>query len=295
MQGRIVKLVPRMFFVQTKDVLYKCKARGKMRLNGAKPLVGDLVEIEKDPIEDDVAQIKKIINRQNSLKRPEIANIDNLIITFAIDMPRPNLELLDWLLVGAEKEGITPVICFNKSDLDKNNLIEKIKDIYSRTTYEIVFISAIDGNEKDNKKIKSLLSKGVNVFSGPSGTGKSTLINLLKPSANMETGEISDKLKRGKHTTRHSELIYLGNEIFLCDTPGFTSYENSMTEVSAIQNYFPEIKKHANNCRFRDCLHINEPDCTVIEALENKKISKERYNSYKTFVNEAKINYKNRY
>ncbi len=295
MIGRVVKLLPRMYFVQVGDKLYKCKSKGKMRLAKEKALVGDLVEIEEDPLEDDAALIKKVINRKNSLKRPEIANIDNLIITFAMDKPAPNLELLDRLLIQAEKRGVQSVICFNKTDLDSNDIIEEIKTIYSKTSYPFIFISAESSGEDTKKDIFSLLDEGVNVFAGPSGVGKSTMINLLKPEAMMETGEISQKLKRGRHTTRHSELIHLGEGIFLCDTPGFTSYDNENVEPILLQRYMPEIYEHASYCKFRDCKHVNEPECKVIEAVEEGVIAENRYKSYKLFLEEAINTYKNRY
>ncbi len=295
MQGRVVKLVPRMYFVQVENTLYKCKAKGKMRLDKKKTLVGDLVEIEPDPIEDDVALITNIINRKNSLKRPEIANIDNLIISFAMDKPAPNLELLDRLLIQAEKRNVKAVICFNKTDLDSEKIMDKIRKIYSKTPYEVIFISAESQGEDSKNEVFSLLDKGVNVFAGPSGVGKSTMINLLMPEAKMATGEISEKLKRGKHTTRHSELIYLGDGIFLCDTPGFTGYENEDVEPILLQNYMPEIAEYADYCKFRDCRHLNEPECKVLEALHDDKIAKERYHSYKVFLQEAINSKKNRY
>ncbi len=295
MLGRVVKLVPRMYYVQVGDKIYKSKAKGKMRLEKQKALVGDLVEIEPDPIEDDVAQIKRIINRRNSLKRPEIANIDNLIISFAIDKPKANLELLDRLLIQAEKRKVKSVICFNKVDLGDVNIIGEIKQKYSKTPYSVIFISAEKGNNESKKEIYSLLDAGVNVFAGPSGVGKSTMINLLMPEAKMETGEISEKLKRGKHTTRHSELVYLGNDIFLCDTPGFTGYENESVEPILLQNYMPEIAEYSDYCKFRDCKHINEPECRVTKAVEDGDISKERYHSYKVFLEESIQSKKNRY
>ncbi len=295
MRGRVIKLVPRMYFVQVEDKLYKCKAKGKMRLDKKKALVGDLVEIEQDPIEEDVALITNIINRKNSLKRPEIANIDNLIISFAMDKPAPNLELLDRLLIQAEKRNVKSVICFNKIDLDSEKIIDKVREIYAKTPYDVIFISAETNGADGKKEVFALLDKGVNVFAGPSGVGKSTMINLLMPEAKMETGEISEKLKRGKHTTRHSELIYLGDDIFLCDTPGFTGYEHEDVEPILLQNYMPEIAKYADYCKFRDCRHLNEPECQVVEALKAGKIAKERYHSYKVFLQEAINSKKNRY
>ncbi len=295
MIGRVVKLLPRMYFVQVEDKMYKCKSKGKMRLAKEKALVGDLVEIEVDPIEDDAALIKRVINRRNSLKRPEIANIDNLIISFAMDKPAPNLELLDRLLIQAEKRGVHSVICFNKTDLDEDKAIDEIKQIYSKTTYPFIFISAESKSEETKECIFSLLNEGVNVFAGPSGVGKSTMINLLKPEAEMETGEISEKLKRGKHTTRHSELIHLGKGIFLCDTPGFTSYDSENVEPIHLQKYMPEIWERAPYCKFRDCMHLNEPECMVIEAVKEGMIAENRYKSYKLVLQEAINTYKNRY
>ncbi len=295
MRGRVVKLVPRMYYVQVEDKLYKCKAKGKMRLDKKKALVGDLVEIEQDPIEDDVALITNIVNRKNSLKRPEIANIDNLIISFAMAKPAPNLELLDRLLIQAEKRNVKSVICFNKIDLDSEQIIDKVQEIYAKTPYQVIFISAESSKIDGKKEVFKLLDKGVNVFAGPSGVGKSTMINLLKPEAKMATGQISDKLKRGRHTTRHSELIYLGEEIFLCDTPGFTGYENEDVEPILLQNYMPDIAEYADFCKFRDCKHLNEPDCKVLAALAEGKIAEERYKSYKVFLKEAIASKKNRY
>ncbi|MDO4772622.1 MAG: ribosome small subunit-dependent GTPase A [Bacillota bacterium] len=295
MIGRVVKLVPRMHYVQVGTVLYKCKAKGKMRLDRQKALVGDMVEIEQDPLEDDVAQIKAVCERKNSLRRPEIANIDKLIITFAMEMPAPNLELLDRLLIQAEKRNVRPGICFNKIDLDAKQVIENVKRIYSKTPYDLIFVSAEEPDEGTLATLKSVLDPGVNVFAGPSGVGKSTIINLLNPEAKMETGEVSEKLKRGKHTTRHSELIYLGDEIFLCDTPGFTGYENEDVDPISLQTYMPDILAFSDECKFRDCKHIGEPDCAVRDAVEEGRIAKERYHSYTVFLAEAIESKKKRY
>ncbi len=283
MKGRIFKLITREFFVDTGDKIYRAKSRGRLRKAEVKPIVGDIVDIDIDPEDNDFAYISNVHKRENKLKRPEVSNVTLMIITFAIKEPSPDLRLLDSLIVACEMRGICPLICFTKTDLDVDgSMMDMLASRFSKTPYKVLFTRCDDF---DVNILKNELLEGVNVFSGPSGVGKSTLINMLKPEANMETSEISRKLMRGRHTTRHSELFSLGNDVFVCDTPGFTNYEIDDVEYRDFQEYMPDIYVHAGNCRFRDCVHVAEPDCSVREALEQGEIDRDRYDYYSYMVN----------
>lgn len=289
MIGLITKLITRMYYVDVEGSLYKCSTKGKLRKDSIKPLVGDKVKIELDPHTEDEAIISEVIKRKNDLKRPKIANVDNVVFVCSAKEPETNFELLDRLLLECERKNISALICINKIDLDKDAVLEsEFKKRFNSTPYKLVCTSLLSPESIEN--LRKNLSKGVNVFAGASGVGKSTLINALSPSAAMETGVISQKLLRGKHTTRHSELLYLGENVYLCDTPGFSGYESDNIMPEEIQNFMPEIKKHSYECKFSDCIHIREPDCGVLFAIEKGLISNERYESYLSFVNEAREN-----
>ncbi len=293
MLGLITKLIPRMYYVDVNGKTFKCSTKGKLRNIDVRPLVGDFVEIEPDPLNEEFAIIKSVLNRKNELKRPTIANVACAVLVLAVMEPKPNFELLDRLLIQCERRNIAPLICINKIDLDAHGeLKRKIEERFSYVNYDVVYVSSFDWQSIES--LRNSLKNGVNVFAGPSGVGKSTLINHLNPSAQMETGNISEKLKRGKHTTRHSELLNLGKDIYLCDTPGFSGYESDYLKPQEIQEFMPDIKRNAYDCRFSDCMHIAEPDCAVRIELENARISRSRYQSYVNFVNEAKTRENNR-
>ena len=285
--GKIVKGIAGFYYVHNKDRgLYECKAKGIFRNKKIKPLVGDLVEI--DIIDEDTKKgnIISILERKNELIRPAVANIDQAILIFAAAKPSPNLNLLDRFLVMMEMHNVETVICFNKQDIVSEEEINRLKEIYESTGYKVIFISAL--HEEGIEKIRELMENKTTVFAGPSGVGKSTLINAIKPEANMETGKISEKIERGKHTTRHSELFHVSGDTYMMDTPGFTSLSIEKCEKEELKDYFVEFLDYEEYCRFQGCVHINEPGCSVKEALLDGKISEVRYENYKQIYNELK-------
>ncbi len=287
MTGRIVKLVPREFLVESAGKYYRSKSRGKLRKNDVKPIVGDIVDIDIDPENDEFAYIAKVHPRKNSLKRPAVANVTMLVVTFALKQPNPDIKLLDSLLIACEVRGIKPLICFNKADVvGSDEIANNMLARFSNTGYKILITG--DDRRKNISDLIDNLSVGVNVFAGPSGVGKSTIINIVKPDANMETSAISEKLMRGKHTTRHSELFMVRDGIFVCDTPGFSNYQLDDLDVTKLLDYMPDLKPYSYDCKFRDCLHTVEPGCSIIKALDEKEINSERYQFYKTAVNDIK-------
>ena len=279
MTGRILKGIGGFYYVDTGDVTYACKAKGIFRNTGQKPLVGDYVTIEITHEKDKEGNITSIINRKNSLIRPEAANVDQALVIFAVKNPDLNEGLLNRFLVTMEKEGVPVIICFNKTDLADDAEKERLKDIYQKSaSYELCFTVAKEGKNID--QLKALLKGKTSIVAGPSGVGKSTMINRLIGFDHMETGDLSKKIARGKNTTRHSELLSLDEDTFIMDTPGFSSVDISDILPEDLGGYFPEIDKNKQKCRFAKCVHIHEPDCGVKEALLNGEFAKERYDEY---------------
>ena len=290
MKGTIVKGIAGFYYVKHENEVYQCKARGVFKNDGIKPMVGDFATFEEGEGAEDDGWITEIHERKNEFIRPPIANVDCFVIVMAAARPKPNLAVMDKFLVMAEKSNTDIVLCVNKTDLAKKKTIEQLKDIYGRV-YPMVFISA--GTGEGLEELRSLL-KGKHVaLAGPSGVGKSTILNCLIPGADAETGTISHKSKRGRHTTRHSELFDLGDGTMLFDTPGFTSFDILEADEDELQHLYPEIAPYAGKCRYDNCRHIKEPECAVREAVESGEISQERYDSYKTQLEE--IQKKDRY
>ena len=286
MQGKIIKGIAGFYYVDSKEGIFECKAKGIFRNKDIKPLVGDNVEFEITHEEDKEGNITEILERENELIRPAVANIDQAMIVFALKAPNPNLNLLDKFLVVMEYQNIETVICFNKTDIGDAKLADTLAHIYRNAGYKVIFTSATE-NEGVEEVKKALKGKST-VFAGPSGVGKSSMLNAIKQDAVMETGEISEKIGRGKHTTRHSEIFKTDEDTYVFDTPGFGSlFIPGMTKES-LEDCFPEFSLYTNECRFIGCAHIGEPDCTVKEALAEGKISDSRYESYKTFYEELK-------
>ena len=290
MKGTIVKGIAGFYYVKHENEVYQCKARGVFKNDGIKPMVGDFATFEEGEGAEDDGWITEIHERKNEFIRPPIANVDCFVIVMAAAQPKPNLAVMDKFLVMAEKSNTDIVLCVNKTDLAKKKTIEQLKDIYGRV-YPMVFISA--GTGEGLEELRSLL-KGKHVaLAGPSGVGKSTILNCLIPGADAETGTISHKSKRGRHTTRHSELFDLGDGTMLFDTPGFTSFDILEADEDELQHLYPEIAPYAGKCRYDNCRHIKEPECAVREAVESGEISQERYDSYKAQLEE--IQKKDRY
>ncbi|MBS4539742.1 ribosome small subunit-dependent GTPase A [Clostridium sp. D2Q-11] len=285
LEGIIIKGIGGLYYVKTDKGLYECKARGLFRKDKIKPLVGDKVLIELNDI-DDMGYIMEIKERDTVLIRPPVANVNQVIIVFALKDPSPNLWLLDRFLILAEKENLDAVICFNKIDLLEKDELEKINNIYNNSGYEIINTST--KQEEGIEELKKVLKDKISVFAGPSGVGKSSLLNTIQPNLKLQTGEISEKTKRGKHTTRSSQLMELYFGGWVVDTPGFSSLDINFIEENELQDYFPEILEYSVDCKFNDCKHYKEPKCGVKDALEEGKISEERYNNYLMFLDEIK-------
>lgn len=290
MKGTIVKGIAGFYYVKHEDNVYQCKARGVFKNDGIKPMVGDFATFEEGEGAEDDGWITEIHERKNSFIRPPIANVDCFVIVMAAAHPKPNLAVMDKFLVMAEKNNTDIILCVNKTDLAKGKTLKELKEIYGKV-YPMVFVSAGTGEGLD--ELRTLL-KGKHVaLAGPSGVGKSTILNCLIPGAEAETGSISHKSKRGKHTTRHSELFDLGEGIMLFDTPGFTSFDILEADEEELQHLYPEIAPFAGQCRYDNCRHIKEPECAVRAAVESGEISKQRYDSYKIQLEE--IQKKDRY
>lgn len=288
MKGKIIKGIAGFYYVHTpeKNITYECKAKGIFRKKNIKPLVGDDVEISTDNQPMGKGIICDILPRKNSLIRPAVANVDQALVLFAAAEPDPNLNLLDRFLVMMQKQGVKTIICFNKKDIVSNKEISMLRDTYLSCGYE-VFTTSVR-NQDGILDVYEYIQGKTTVLAGPSGVGKSSLINEFVPEARMETGIVSDKIKRGKHTTRHSELIYVENDTFLCDTPGFSSLYINEIETDELKDYYIEFRKYEDNCRFIGCRHLNEPGCAVKEALKENKISELRYRNYVLLYEELK-------
>lgn len=286
MQGKIIKGIAGFYYVHTHMGLVECKAKGIFRKEQIKPLVGDLVEIELTDEEKLLGNITKILPRKNTLIRPASANIDQAFIIFAIVKPNPNYNLLDRFLITMEQQEIPVIICFNKKDIATKEERDELAAAYASCGYQVLFVS---GKENDGlEEILGCLKGKTTVMAGPSGVGKSTIINALYPEAQMETGEISRKIERGKHTTRHAQLFALSDDTFIMDTPGFTSLSIGEMEKEELQGFYPEFAEYEEECKFGGCAHISEPVCGVKKALADGKISKVRYENYVLLYEELK-------
>lgn len=285
--GKIIKGIGGFYYVDTENGLYECRARGIFRKNKITPLVGDRVSINVVDEENKKGVVEEIEERDTELVRPPIANVDKALIVFAIKNPSPNLSLLDRFIVLAEKENLEIVIVFTKVDLDTDGeLLDELKDIYEASGYKVIPVS--NKLKLNIDKIKEELKGNTVVFAGPSGVGKSSLLNEVDKNFELKTGEVSDKIKRGKHTTRHAELLKLECGGMVADTPGFSSLILDDIDESELKEYFIEFDKY-DECRFGSrCIHENEPSCAVKEAVENREISKKRYESYIQLLNEIR-------
>lgn len=283
--GRIIKGVGGNYYVSAKGKIYKCSARGKFRKAKITPTVGDYVQFTILDENDCEGALDTIEKRKNILLRPRVANIDCAIITFAATSPDINRDLLDRFLILAETQNIPKVIiCINKSDLVSQEEKDAFANIYE-PYYKVVFTSAEKNIGID--QLKEEIHGCESVLAGPSGVGKSSLINRLIPESNRQTGEISRKIERGKHTTRQVELLRADEETYIVDSPGFTSLSLDFLQSEELENYFREFKPYLNKCRFNDCRHLQEPDCAVKEQV-GKDINKERYDSFVSLYEELK-------
>lgn len=286
MQGRIIKGIAGFYYVDTDVGLIECKAKGIFRKDGKKPLVGDEVELELVDETDMEGNITKLLPRKSELIRPAIANIDQALLIFAITKPAPNYNLLDRFLITMARQKLPCILCFNKCDIGSKEERQELFAHYQNCGCRILFVSA--KKQQGLEEIKECLCGKTTVMAGPSGVGKSTLVNALYPEAHMETGEISRKIERGKHTTRHTQLFPLGENTYVCDTPGFTSLSLGEMEKEELAGYYPEFAAFEQECRFGGCSHIGEKMCGVKKALSEGKISRIRYENYVLLYEELK-------
>ncbi len=287
MQGKIVKGISGFYYVHVVESgIYECKAKGIFRQQKMKPLVGDDVEIDIISEEKKTGNVAAILPRKNALIRPAVANVDQALLLFAAASPNPNFNLLDRFLVMMGRQDVPVILCFNKCDLITEEQQQEIASIYEASGCKILFVSA--KKELGLKELQEILEGKTTTVAGPSGVGKSSLINLLAPEACMETGEISKKIERGRHTTRHAELIQLKGDGYIMDTPGFSSLYLPEMEKEELQDCYPEFAAFEPYCRFQGCSHISEPDCGVKEALSEGKIHPVRYENYCQLYGELK-------
>lgn len=287
MKGKIIKGIAGFYYVHDgRSKIYECKAKGVFRNRNIKPLVGDDVEFMVLDEKEGTGNIDAILPRKNKLIRPAVSNVDQAVVVFAVTEPLPNLNLLDRFLVMMERQEIPVIICFNKIDLSGGEEIEELRAIYGPAGYTLHFISTYEAAGLE--KLHELIAGKTTVLAGPSGVGKSSITNFLQPEARMETGVVSEKIKRGKHTTRHSELFFVENGTYMMDTPGFSSMYIEDLEPNELKDYFPEFSEYEEECRFLGCIHVGEKVCGVKTAVADGKISRSRYDNYLLLYQELK-------
>ena len=287
MQGKIVKGIAGFYYIHVVESgVYECKAKGIFRKEKIKPLVGDNVVIEVLDENEKTGNIIRVLPRSNELIRPAVANIDQALVVFSVIKPCPHLSLLNRFLVMMESRQIPVILCFNKEDIAQDFQIEALEQIYSKCGYPCIFTSALEQTNID--RVRKLLKGKTTAIAGPSGVGKSSIINVLQPEARMETGDISKKIERGKHTTRHSELFLVVKDSYIMDTPGFSSLYVNDFEKEELKDYFPEFQRYEGACRFDGCSHTHEPDCAVKKGVADGEIAGARYDSYKEIYEELK-------
>ena len=283
LDGIILKGIGGFYYVEAAGVVYECKARGAFRKSGIKPLAGDRVEISlNDKAENTIDVIKE---RTSLMLRPPVANIDRLFIVASAKEPNPVMLIIDRLTAIAVSRGIEPIIVFTKSDLAP---VDEYVEIYRNAGIRTISVSSVSGDGVE--EVKAELKNHISAFCGNSGVGKSTLLNAIDPSLGLKTAEISDKLGRGRHTTRQSELFKVEGG-YVADTPGFSSLELEETEVilkDDLPYAFPEFEQYIGTCKFTSCLHVKDKGCRIIEAVENGEIPKSRHESYCVMMEQAK-------
>lgn len=293
-QGKIIKGIAGFYYVYVAESgIYECRAKGIFRKDNMKPLVGDDVMIEILDEKNFKGNLEEILPRRNSLIRPASANVDQALILFAFESPKPKPMLLDRFLVTMAREGVPTLIAFNKCDLVSDEERRWFHDNYRDAGSPIFEISVKNNIGID--KLREALEDKTTVLAGPSGVGKSSLTNALQDEITMEIGEISRKLMRGKNTTRHAQLIPFGEDSYLMDTPGFTAFELGTMEKEELKDYYPEFAPYNGKCYFQGCVHLHEPNCAVKDALDADAISALRYQNYEALYQELYEIEKRRY
>ncbi len=306
LKGKIIKGVGGFYYVNVEadeskeDIIYECRAKGIFRKNKEKPLPGDDVELKplSEMLPDGYPEgsIIKILERKNSIIRPQVANIDQAMVVFACVYPEPNLNLLDRFLINMERQSIPTVIVFNKNDLVGADKLKELTDTYKNSGYKVLTINTIgdltnsleSGIEETREILLKELRGKTTVLAGPSGVGKSSVMKLLSPQSEVETGTLSEKIGRGKNTTRHTELFYLEKETYLLDTPGFSTIYIQGMQPEELRDYYNEFLEYSSECKFNTCRHVSEPGCAVKRAVEEGKINRTRYENYLQLFSELK-------
>lgn len=292
MTGKIIKGIAGLYYVHGEDGRrYECKAKGVFRKEGIKPLVGDDVTFSVLDANKSIGIIEDILPRRSELLRPAVANVDQVFIVFAAAKPAPNFNLLDRFLIRMGLEGLPVFIGFNKCELIEEEQQLRMEEIYRPAGYPMYFFSVKDKIGLD--ALKDAFHGKTTALAGPSGVGKSSLMNYLCPEAEMETGDISRKIERGRHTTRHTEVFVVADSTYVMDTPGFSSLYVNEIAATELWEYFPEMKREEKHCRFTGCVHMEEPDCGVKEAVKAGRISEQRYESYRQLY--AELSARKRY
>ena len=287
MTGKIIRGIAGFYYVHAEDgLVYECRAKGIFRNRKIRPLVGDNAEISVLGTDPPEGNVDEILARRNELIRPAVANVDQALVVFAAKDPEPNLNPLDRFLVMLCRMDVDVSIVFNKTDLADEETVERFRRIYEPAGYPVLSLSTYTGQGMD--RIRDGLRGRTTVLAGPSGVGKSSLTNRLMPEANMETGSVSEKIRRGRHTTRHSELFCLENGTYLMDTPGFSSMYVDEMEPEELKDCFPEFEPFTGGCRFPGCVHMGEKVCGIKTAVEEGKISRSRYENYRLLYTEQK-------
>ena len=286
MQGKIIRGIGGFYYINAGNSIYECKAKGSFRKDGIRPLVGDDCIIDILDEKNRLANITSILPRHSEIIRPAVANVDQAMIIFAISRPEPNFNLLDRFIIQISQKDLPCIIVINKMDLADDDQRREIEEAYVACGCKVVFTSV--SNREGVEEIRKLIKGKTTTVAGPSGVGKSSMINLLQSAVKMQTGVLSNKIDRGKHTTRHSELIPIDEDTYILDTPGFSSLNLFDVSTDTLKDYYYEFEDYAAECRFLDCKHISEPDCGVKKAVESGEVSRLRYENYLTLYRECK-------
>ncbi len=284
MQGKIIRGIGGFYYVHNGSHIFECKAKGAFRKEGIKPLVGD--DVLFDIIDDEALKgnIIDILPRKSEIIRPAVANVDQALIIFAIARPEPNFNLLDRFLIMMQQKELPCIICFNKQDIATEDEKAMLATAYEKSGCKVLFVSAESKDGLDN--LRELLVHKTTTVAGPSGVGKSSIINRLQENVVMQTGEISVKIERGKHTTRHSEMIAINEDTYILDTPGFSSLGLFDLEKEELKDYYNEFYEYQDECKFLNCIHQNEPGCGVKNAVSDGRIERLRYDNYLLLLEE---------